>query len=118
MHWSKYGPSHCEITLQVAPWIPSEEVEKAFVQAQDGVRGGSGPGTVGERRLEGLRIVEEEYAKQERRPTFEELLQMWNREHPRWPYADYRALSKAYREAYQEVFHPRYQTPSEEYPEA
>jgi hypothetical protein len=118
MHQGAYGPSYCKITLHIAPWIPSEKVEKAFVQARDGVRGVSGPGTVGARRLEVLRFVEEEYAKQERRPTFEELLEMWNREHPRWPYTDYRALSKAYREACREVFYPRYQTPNATRPES
>jgi hypothetical protein len=110
MHQSKYGPSYCKITLHVAPWIPSEEVERAFVRARDEVRGGSGPGTVGKRRLEVLRFVEE-HAKRGRRPNFEELLQMWNREHPHWPYTDYRALSKAFREAYQEVICPKYKTP-------
>ena len=108
IHRSKHGPSSCEITLQVAPWIPSEDVEKAFTQMRDQVRRSSGPGTVGERRLEVLRFVEEEHEKRGRRSNFEELLQMWNREHPRWAYADYRALSKAYREAYQEVVHPEY----------
>jgi hypothetical protein len=114
MHQGAYGPSYCRITLHVSPWIPSEEVEKAFVQARDGVRGGSSPGMVGEQRLEVLRFVEEEHAKLGRRPPFRELLEMWNREHPHWPYADYRALSKAYRETYQEVFHPRYQMPNAE----
>jgi len=90
MHQSKYGPSYCNITLHVAPWIPSEEVERAFVRARDEVRGGSGPGTVGKRRLDVLRFVEE-HAKRGRRPNFEELLQMWNGEHPHWPYTDYRA---------------------------
>jgi hypothetical protein len=108
MHRSKHGTSSCEITLQVAPWIPSEEVEKAFTQMRDQVRRSSGPGTVGERRLEVLRFVEEQRAEDGRRPNFEELLQVWNREYPRWAYADYRALSKAYREAFQEVVHPEY----------
>jgi hypothetical protein len=110
MRQGKYAPSSCEITLQVAPWIPPEEVEKAFVQARDAVRGG--PGTVGKRRLEVLRFVEEEYAKRERQPTFEELLPAWNQEHPHWPYTDYRALSKAYREARKEVVYPEYHLPS------
>jgi hypothetical protein len=117
MHQGKYDPTYCEITLQVAPWIPSGEVEKAFVQTRDGVRGGSGPGTVGERRLEVLRFVEE-HAKRGRRPSFEELRQMWNQEHPHWTYDGYRALSKAYREAYQEVVHPRYQAPNARRPES
>ncbi len=114
MHQGKHRPSYCIITLQVAPWIPSEEVKKAFVQARDGVRGGSGPGMFGEQRLEVLRFVEEERAKLGHRPPFGKLLEVWNREHPHWPYADYRALSKAYREAYQEVFHSRYQMPNAE----
>jgi len=113
-HQPAHSSSYCEITLQVAPWIPSEVVEKAFVQAREWVRGGSGPGTVSVRRLEVLRFVEEEYARRELQPTFEELLHLWNQEHPRWPYTDYRALSKAYREAYQEVFYPRYQMPNAE----
>jgi hypothetical protein len=111
MHQSRYGPSYCKITLHVAPWIPSEEVERAFVRARDQVRGGSGPGTVGKQRLEVLRFVEEQRAEDGRRPNFEALLKMWNQEHPHWAYADYRALSKAYREAYQEVVYPKYQTP-------
>ena len=108
---SKYGPSYCEITLHVAPWVPSEEVEKAFVRARDQVRGAEGPGTVGEQRLEVLRFVEEQRAKHERRPNFEALLQMWNHEYPHWSYADYRALSKAYREARKEVIYPEYRPP-------
>jgi hypothetical protein len=111
MHQSKDRPSYCKIALQVAPWISSEVVERAFVQARDQVRGDSGPGTVGERRLEVLGFVEEEHAKRGQRPSFRELLQMWNQEHPHWAYTDYRALSKAYREAYQEVFHPSYWMP-------
>ena len=109
---STYGHSHCTITLHVAPWVSPEEVEKAFVQARDGVRGGSGAGTVSERRLEVLRFVEKKYEKREPRPPFKELLQMWNREYPQWAYSDYRALSKAYREARQEVFNPKYQMPN------
>jgi hypothetical protein len=103
------GPNSCEITLQVAPWIPSEVVKKAFVQARDWVRGGSEPGTVSVRRLEVLRFVEEHRTEDGRRPNFEALLEKWNQEHPQCAYTDYRALSKAYREAYQEVVHPRYQ---------
>jgi hypothetical protein len=117
-HWGADGPSRCEITLQVAPWIPSEVVEKAFVQMRDGVRRGSGPGTVGERRLEVLRFVEmnSERRGRGRRPGFAELLLMWNQEYPHWYYDKYRALAKAYREAYQEVFRPRYQMPNAESP--
>jgi hypothetical protein len=111
-HEPAHSPSYCEISLQVAPWIPSEVVEKAFVQARDWVRGGSGPGTVSIRKLEVLRFVEDERAEDGRRPTFETLLEKWNQEYPSWIYANYRALSKAYREAYQEVFYPRYQMPS------
>jgi len=113
-HEPAHSPSYCEISLQVAPWIPSEVVEKAFVQARDWVRGGSGPGTVSLRRLEVLRFVEEHHTEDGQRPNFEALLEKWNQEHTRWTYADYRALSKAYREAYQEVFHPRYQMPNVE----
>ena len=111
MHESVYGPSYCKITLHVAPWIPSEEVEKTFVRMRDQVRGGSGPGAVGQQRLEVLRFVEEQRTEHGRRPNFEALLQIWNQEHPHWVYADYRALSKAYREAYQEVVCPKYQSP-------
>jgi hypothetical protein len=113
----KHGPSSCKITLEVAPWIPSKVVEKAFMQARDALRGGSGPGTVGERKLGVLGFVEDEHAKRGRRPPFGELLELWNREHPHWLYTDYRALSKAYRQAYQEVFHPRYRMPGEQHPE-
>jgi hypothetical protein len=113
-HEPAHSPSYCEISLQVAPWIPSEVVEKAFVQARDWVRGGSGPGTVSLRRLEVLRFVEEHRTEDGQRPNFEALLEKWNQEHTRWTYANYRALSKAYREAYQEVFHPRYQMPNVE----
>jgi hypothetical protein len=103
-----YGLSHCKITLHVVPWVPSEVVERAFVQVRDQVRGASGPGTVGEQRLEVLRFVEEQRAKHGRRPKFEDLLQIWNQEHPHWVYADYRALAKAYRQAYREVVYPKY----------
>lgn len=112
MYGGRYGPSHCEITLQVTPWVPPEEVEKAFVQVRDYVRGGLGPGTVSEKRLEVLRFVEEERAKPGRRKSFKELLHVWHQKYPHWVYNDYRALSKAYREAYQEVFQPRYQLPN------
>jgi len=117
MRQSAYGPNHCKITLHVAPWIPSEVVERAFVQLRDQVRGGAGPGTVSEKRLEVLRFVEEQRAKFGRRPNFEALLQIWNQEYPHWAYADYRALSKAYREAYQEVVHPKYHMPNAKRPE-
>lgn len=115
---SVYGPSHCKISLHVAPWVPSEAVERAFVQIRDEVRGGAGPGTVGEQRLEVLRFVEEKRTEDGRRPNFEALLQMWNQEHPHWAYADYRALAKAYREAYREVVYPKYGIPKAERPEA
>jgi hypothetical protein len=110
--FSQYGPNHCEITIHAAPWIPSEVVERAFIQVRDQLRGSSGPGTVGERRLEVLRFVEEQIEKHERRPKFEELLQMWNKKQPHWAYDDYRALSKAYREAYRKVVYPKYQGPN------
>jgi hypothetical protein len=110
--FTQYGPNHCEITIHAAPWIPSEVVERAFIQVRDQLRGGSGPGTVGERRLEVLRFVEEQRAQHGRRPKFEELLQMWNKKQPHWAYDDYRALSKAYREAYREVVYPIYQRPN------
>jgi hypothetical protein len=111
MRRGNLGPGYFKITIEAAPWIPAEVVQKAFLQARDGLRGGSGPATVGERKLEVLRFVEEKYSKRKRRPTFEELLPEWNREHPRWAYGDYRALSKAYREACREVFNPKYQMP-------
>jgi hypothetical protein len=85
---------------------------------RDQVRGGSGPGAVGKQRLDVLRFVEEQRAEHGRRPNFEALLQIWNQEHPHWAYADYRALSKAYREAYQEVVYPKYQMPHAERPES
>jgi hypothetical protein len=108
---SVYGPSYCELTLRVAPWIPSEEVKKAFVQARDRVRGGSGPGTVSEQRLEVLRFVEEKRAQSTRQPNFEALFEVWNQKYPQWSYGDYRALSKAYREARKEVVYPEYHLP-------
>ena len=112
MHMSpQYGSSHCEITINVAPWVRPEVVERAFVKLRDQLRGSSGPGTVGERRLEVLRFVEEQRAQHRHRPNFEELLQMWNQKYPHWAYDDYRALSKAYREAYREVVYPKYQMP-------
>jgi hypothetical protein len=108
---SIFGPSYCRITLHAAPWVPPEVVERAFVQMRDQVRRGLGPGTVGEQRLEVLRFVEEERAKPGRRPSFEALLETWNRKYPHWAYADYRALSKAYREARQQVVYPEYAHP-------
>ncbi len=108
---SMYGPSYCELTLRVAPWIPAEEVKKAFERMRNQVRGGSGPGTVSEQRLEVLRFVEGERAKHGQRPNFEVLLQRWNQKYPHWSYADYRALSKAYREARKEVLYPKYHSP-------
>jgi hypothetical protein len=53
----------------------------------------------------------EQRAQHGHRPNFEELLQMWNQKYPHWAYDDYRALSKAYREAYREVVYPKYQMP-------
>ena len=107
---SKYGPSYCKITLHVAPWVPPEEVKRAFTQMRDQVRRGSGPGTVSKQRLEVLRFVEEETqrAQHGRRPSFEVLLKTWNHKYPHWAYAKYNALSKAHREAYQEVVYPKY----------
>src|SRR5215211_793798 len=105
---TKHGLSNCKITIQVAPWIPSEEVKKAFLQARDYVRRGSGPGTVGERQLEVLRFVEEQHDKDGRRPSFETLLKKWNQEYPYWKYEDYRTFSKTYRRACKEVVYPDY----------
>jgi hypothetical protein len=106
---SMYSPSYCRLTLHVAPWVPSEEVEKAFVWMRDQVRGA--PGTVGEQRLEVLRFVEAERAKHGQRPSFRTLLEIWNRKYPHWSYGDYRAFSKAYREAHKEVVSPEYRSP-------
>lgn len=114
MNESIYGPSYCVLTLRAAPWIPPEEIEKAFVEMRDQVRGAAGPGMVGEQRLEVLRFVEEACAKCGQRPNFRTLLKMWNQEHPHWSYNDYRALSKAYREARQEVLYPEYHSPRRE----
>jgi hypothetical protein len=64
-----------------------------------------------------LRFVEEQRAENGRRPNFEALLQMWNQKYPHWAYDDYRALSKAYREAYREVVYPNYQMGQPQKPE-
>jgi hypothetical protein len=109
MHQSRHGPSYCKITLEVAPWVRSEEVKKAFVQIRDQMRGGSGPGTVSEQRLEVLRFVEEERSKPGQRLNGTNLVEMWNREYPHWSYANYRAFLKAYRK---EVIYPEYHLPS------
>ena len=108
---SVYGPWYSELTLHVVPWVPAEEVKKTYERMRDQVRGGSGPGTVGGKRLELLRFVEEERAKRGRWISGPALLEMWNREYPRWSYGDYPALLKAYREARQEVLYPKYHTP-------
>jgi hypothetical protein len=108
MHSSQYGPSRCKITLDVAPWIPAKDVERAFTRARDQVRRGLGPGTVGKRKLEVLRFVEEHRDERGRRPTFKALLEKWNLEYPHWKYDRYRPFSKAYREARREVFRPKY----------
>lgn len=111
MNKSIYGPSYCELTLRVAPWVPAEEVKRTFLRMREQVRDGSGPGTVGEQRLEVLRFVEEERAKLGQWPGSEILLQTWNQEHPHWSYPDYRSFLKAYREAHREVLYPEYHTP-------
>jgi hypothetical protein len=42
---------------------------------------------------------------------------MWNQKYPHCAYYDYRALSKAYREAYREVVYPHYQMGQPQKPE-
>lgn len=108
---SVFGPSYAEITLHVAPWVPPEEVKQAFLRARDQVRGDAGPGTVSKQRLEVLRFVEEENAKGGQQPALSALFEIWNQKYPRFAYADYRAFSKAYRQARGEVLYPEYHTP-------
>lgn len=109
---SDHGPSYGKITLHVAPWVPAEEVKKAVIGARDKMRSDEGPGTVGEKRLEVLRFVEEECAKRGYWPGSEVLLQVWNRKYPRWSYPKYRPFLKAYRETRKEVLYPVYHAPS------
>lgn len=113
-HTSVYGPGYGEITLHVEPWIPADEVKKAFLNARDRLRSGAGPGTVSVQRLEVLRFVEEEVAKRGHRSPFPKMFEMWNKRYPGWSYADYTAFSKAYREARQEVLYPKYDVPQRE----
>jgi hypothetical protein len=111
---SVYGPNYGEITLHAAPWVPADEVKRAFLEARDRMRAGAGPGTVSKQRLEVLRFVEEERAKRQQQTPLTTLFEAWNQREPHWAYADYTAFSKAYREARKEVLYPDYRLPDRE----
>src|SRR5215210_5961269 len=74
------------VTINAAPWVPHEEVERAFGRMQQQVlqvrSRRMSSRKMGPRALEVYQFVREQERLHEDRPTWSKLLELWNRRHP------------------------------------
>jgi hypothetical protein len=105
------GGNGARIEMAMPPWISAETVEKNYRSVQRRMLTKNNH-PLSLRRLAVLRFVEEATRDEGKRPPFSQLLSRWNEQHPDWRYDNYRGLSQAYREAFKEVVHSRFQIPN------
>jgi hypothetical protein len=83
-------------TLSFAPWISEKTVRKGYRKGQKVVQGGDNR-RMKERTLAVMRFVTEHTDDEGTRPTWSQLTDLWNEEHPsEWRFKDRFGLRKAY----------------------
>ncbi len=87
------------LVVEAGPWISSRSVSALHHRLQRRVRGGDNR-PVSSRALELFVFVEERTNQRGERPSWGELLQMWNAAHPEQPFSDRAALMRSYRRAH------------------
>lgn len=100
-----YLPTQGTFALSFTPWISEETFRSVYRKVRDyrHKRQNTPPD---ERTLDVLRFVTECTDEQGRGPSWSELHQLWNREHPEKRYKDRSSLYKAYKRAEQEIAGP------------
>ncbi len=106
---SIYGPHTAAITLVVEPWVNAKEVAKTYKDLQSQMLGKDNNRPISEHRSKLVEFVEE------RRPEAggrRSLMRLWNEEHPDHQYKDVRNFSRAYKETYERLMYPAYNSPN------
>jgi len=95
------------ITLNFAPWISEKTLRKAYRKCQTVVQGGDNR-RMKERTLAVMRFVTEHTDDEGNRPSWSQLTELWNEQHPgEWRFKDRFGLRKAYLRAEEELAGPR-----------
>jgi len=87
--------SRSTLTIQVEPWVSAASVTRAYRELQrESTDGDNRPLAL--RTLTLLQFLLRWFIGKKRDPTWEEVTRKWNRAHPTWSYADFRAVRLAY----------------------
>jgi hypothetical protein len=93
-------------TLNFAPWISEKTFRKAYRKCQNVVQGGDNR-RMKERTLAVMRFVTEHTDDEGNRPSWTQLIDLWNEEHTgEWRVKDRFGLRKAYLRAEEELAGP------------
>ncbi len=94
-----YHRSRRIFTLSFAPWISEKTIRKAYRKGQKVVQGGDNRRMKG-RTLAVTRFVTEHTDDEGNRPSWPELTDLWNREHPgEWRFKDRFGMRKTHQRA-------------------
>ncbi|MEN6370417.1 MAG: hypothetical protein ABFD64_00230 [Armatimonadota bacterium] len=92
------------INAEIAPWLPADTAKTLIRQAQQEFNpGGNRMGRPRERNLKLLEFVARATNTAGKRPTWNTLLEEWNRQYPEWHYSDRRIMHKDYKRAANEI---------------
>jgi hypothetical protein len=92
--------SRTTLTLELESWVPPEEVAKQYRHAQSELLGRT------PRSLKARTLAVFEFVNQNRGKDWAELVEAWNKEHPKWSFKDPRHLNTTYTRALEHIASP------------
>ena len=104
----RYYPNTAEITLTVQPWVNADEVTRVYRDIQRQMLSGDNR-RLEDRTLAAVRFVAQQIRERGAEP-WSRRVERWNREHPKWRYASFRAL----RQVFERFVHPHFEAPKYE----
>jgi len=106
-HWRLGSYAYVRLTVHVEPWVSVESVARLFRHLQMGALPKRSR-AIGEKHLSLLEFVTKHSQSGDDVPSFEILLQLWNKSHPRWKYSSAWRFARDYRRVGQNIVFPPY----------
>ncbi len=105
--WRIGSYAYARFTLYVEPWVSTESVARLFRHLQKGTLGKRSR-AISDKHLTLLEFVTRYSQSGDQVPSFESLVHLWNKAHPKWKYKSAWRFARDYRRVGQNVVQPPY----------